>query len=131
CFRDSVMAKRMTPPLSSVFIRARPWLLWAHFRPSSGLNSPIRAQTSPAPNSIALASATSDRAPSRQPITRDMAETRRSSARSPRANGSGNNGRGAGGAGGLLVRRIALMILLAGWAYVLASLIGFDPADPP
>src|SRR5262252_4685009 len=50
-----------------------------------------------------------------------MAESKRSSARS-------NNSKSGGG---ILGRRLVLLILLAGWAFVFASLIGFDPADPP
>ncbi len=34
-------------------------------------------------------------------------------------------------AGPSIARRVALLIVLAGWAFVFASLIGFDPADPP
>jgi S-DNA-T family DNA segregation ATPase FtsK/SpoIIIE len=49
-----------------------------------------------------------------------MAESRRSSARSSEAKGDG-----------VLVRRLVLLFLLAGWAFVFASLIGFDAADPP
>jgi S-DNA-T family DNA segregation ATPase FtsK/SpoIIIE len=50
-----------------------------------------------------------------------MAESKRSSARSSsKESGSG-----------VLGRRLVLLILLAGWAFVFASLIGFDPADPP
>ncbi|MFZ4575072.1 MAG: DNA translocase FtsK [Phycisphaerales bacterium] len=34
-------------------------------------------------------------------------------------------------AGASIARRIALLVVLAGWAFILASLIGFNPADPP
>ncbi|MFN9992532.1 MAG: DNA translocase FtsK [Phycisphaerales bacterium] len=33
--------------------------------------------------------------------------------------------------GSSVTRRIALIVMLVGWAYVIASMIGFDPADPP
>jgi S-DNA-T family DNA segregation ATPase FtsK/SpoIIIE len=39
-------------------------------------------------------------------------------------------GRGASGAG-VVIKRIALLALVLGWTFALASLIGFDPADPP
>jgi S-DNA-T family DNA segregation ATPase FtsK/SpoIIIE len=51
-----------------------------------------------------------------------MAESKRTSARSS-SKGTGT--------GGVIGRRLVLLILLAGWAFVFASLIGFDVADPP
>ena len=54
-----------------------------------------------------------------------MAEYKRATYRSSSKAKAGN------GNGGVIARRFALLILLACWAFVFASLIGFNPADPP
>ncbi|MCC6678216.1 MAG: DNA translocase FtsK [Phycisphaerales bacterium] len=45
--------------------------------------------------------------------------------------GQAKKKRGGGVEGASVARRAVLLVLIAGWAFVAASLIGFDPADPP
>jgi S-DNA-T family DNA segregation ATPase FtsK/SpoIIIE len=47
------------------------------------------------------------------------------------ASSNSRSTRSSNGTTGTLARRAALLILLAAWAFVFASLIGFDRADPP